>query len=94
MAKRPPVRHNSGQTPSARHASQAKYEATSVQKHVRAMRNKARALEMSKGLVSKGDGMDVDHRNGNKDVMGKNLRVLSASLNRRMNRRSARTKLK
>lgn len=58
------------------------------------MRNKARAKLEKKGLVKKGDGKDVDHKNGNKDDESEgNLRVLPKSVNRRYNRRSERTKL-
>lgn len=88
------VRHNSGQTLAARHRSQAKYEAKPEQIAKRAERNAARAKMVKKGLVHKGDGKDVDHRNGTgAGNVDSNLRVLDKHTNRRYNRRSQRTKL-
>lgn len=77
-----------------RQAAQKKYNAKPEQLKRRAERNKARRQAMAKGIVRKGDGKDVDHKNGNTSHMGKNLRILSESANRRMNRRSAKTKSK
>jgi hypothetical protein len=38
---------------------------------------------MKKGLVRKGDGKDIDHKDGNpKNNMRKNLKVVSRSYNR------------
>ncbi len=89
------VRHNSGQTPAARARSQAKYNSKPEQIKRRAGRNKARAIAEKAGKVHKGDGKDVDHRNGNAlDESAGNLRVLPKSTNRKYNRRSQRTKLK
>jgi hypothetical protein len=55
----------------------------------RAERNKARAMLMKEGLVHKGDGMDVDHKQpvdkGGKTVRS-NLRVKPASANRTFDR--------
>jgi len=49
----------------------------------RAKRNAARAKLEKQGRVSKGDGKDVDHKNGNpRDNSSKNLRVQSKSTNR------------
>lgn len=49
----------------------------------RAARNAARAKMMKAGLVRKGDGKDVDHKNGStKDNSMKNLRAVPASVNR------------
>lgn len=63
-----------------------KYESSKTQKKNRAARGRARAELMKKGKVHKGDGKDVDHKNGNprqRKVKGKsNLQVLSASKNR------------
>lgn len=39
-----------------------KYESTPAQKKNRAARNAARAEFMKKGLVHKGDGLDVNHK--------------------------------
>ena len=55
----------------------------------RARRNKARRLLEAAGLVSKGDGMDVDHKvpldKGGSNVRS-NLRVRSKSSNRSFRR--------
>jgi hypothetical protein len=52
-------------------------------KKKRASRNAARAEMMKAGKVRKGDGKDVDHKNGNANDNSKgNLRVKSASANR------------
>ena len=62
---------------------EAKYHATPEQKKKRASRNAARAKLMKAGKVKKGDGKDVDHRNGNpKDNKSKNLAVKPKSTNR------------
>ena len=53
------------------------------EKKKRASRNAARRVMEKKGLVRKGDGKDVDHKNTNaKDNSPGNLRVKSASSNR------------
>ena len=76
-----------------RQKAQAKYNSKPEQKKRRAERNKARRIMEKKGLVHKGDGQDVDHRNGNTaDESPSNLRVMSKSRNRHYNRRSAKTK--
>jgi hypothetical protein len=61
------------------------YQGSEQQKKNRAARNAARAKLMKKGLVKKGDGMDVDHKTplskgGNNK--GGNLRVQTAHNNR------------
>ena len=59
------------------------YHASPEQKKKRASRNAARATMEAKGKVRKGDGKDVDHKNGNANQNGKgNLRVQSKSVNR------------
>ena len=59
------------------------YHASPEQKKKRASRNAARATMVAKGKVRKGDGKDVDHKNGNaKQNSGGNLRVQSKSANR------------
>lgn len=62
-----------------------KYNAKPEQKKNRAMRNKARATAIKKGIVKKGDGKDIDHkkpiRSGGGNGKG-NLRVRSKSANR------------
>lgn len=75
-----------------RQAAQKKYNAKPEQKKRRAQRNKARRKLMREGKVHKGDGKDVDHKNGNTAQMGSNLRILSESTNRHYNRRSKKTK--
>ena len=50
----------------------------------RSNRNKARRLMIKEGRVSKGDGKEVDHKNGNpKDNNRRNLQILPRSANRR-----------
>lgn len=59
------------------------YHKRGIQKKRRAARNKTRRMMQGKGLVSKGDGRDVDHKDRN--VMNqkmKNLQVMTASANR------------
>ena len=59
------------------------YHAKPKQKKNRAGRNKARTLLSSTGRVRKGDGRDIDHRDGNpKNNSRKNLRVVSKRKNR------------
>lgn len=47
------------------YAQEAKYESTSLQKEKRASRGRARYALMKKGKVRLGDGLDVDHKDGN-----------------------------
>ena len=59
------------------------YHAKPEQKKNRAARNKARTLLSSTGRVRKGDGKDVDHRDGNPRNNSKsNLSVMSKRRNR------------
>lgn len=59
------------------------YHSTPKQKKDRASRNAARAKLMKRGAVSKGDGKDVDHKNGKpRQNNDKNLRVKPKSANR------------
>jgi hypothetical protein len=61
----------------------ASYHASPEQKQKRASRNAARAKLAKGGRVTKGDGKDVDHRNGNPlDNRAKNLAVKTKSANR------------
>lgn len=49
----------------------------------RAQRNKTRRAAARQGLVHKGDGMDVDHKNNNVyDQRKSNLQVMTKSANR------------
>jgi len=60
-----------------------RYQGSSKQKKARAKRNAARRKLEKEGRVSKGDGKDVDHKNGVGAGNGKkNLRVQSKSKNR------------
>lgn len=64
------------------------YHAKPSSKKDRASRNKVRRAAEREGRVSKGDGKDVDHRNGNpRDNRRSNLRVISRSANRSRNGR-------
>jgi hypothetical protein len=59
------------------------YHAKPEQKKNRAARNKARTLLSSTGRVRKGDGKDIDHRDGNPRNNSKsNLSVMSKRRNR------------
>ena len=59
------------------------YHGTDAQKKRRAARNKARRRLESEGRVHKGDGKDVDHRDGNPlNNSDANIRVMSRSQNR------------
>ncbi len=61
----------------------ANYQGTDKQKKNRAKRNAARRKLEKEGRVRKGDGKDVDHKNGIAAGNGKsNLRVQSKSANR------------
>ena len=52
------------------------YHKSSTQKKRRASRNTARAKMVKAGKAKKGDGKDVDHKNGNpRDNSRKNLRM-------------------
>ena len=59
-------------------------QGTAKGKKDRAARNRARAEAMKKGLVRKGDGKEVDHKNFNpRDNRASNVRVVSKAVNRR-----------
>jgi hypothetical protein len=67
------------------------YDGTTAVKKKRAQRNKARRMLERDGVVTKGDGKDVDHitplGKGGKTTRS-NLRVKSASANRSFKRKS------
>ena len=66
-----------------------KYQGTGVQKKKRASRNAARNTLKKTGVVTKGDGKDVNHRNGNPmDNRAKNLSVTTKRANRSFPRNS------
>ncbi len=59
------------------------YHGKPEQKKKRAARNAARAIMEKAGVVRKGDGKDVDHKNGStKDNSRGNLRAVPNSVNR------------
>lgn len=59
------------------------YHASEEQKTHRAARNKARRHLEREGRVKKGDGNDVDHKDGNPtNNSASNIRVVSQSVNR------------
>lgn len=69
------------------------YQGTSEQKKRRAQRNAARKAAMKKGLVKKGDGMEVDHTGFNRRGKLNNgkVKVVSKRANRiRQPKRSGR----
>tara|TARA_R110000868_G_scaffold142984_3_gene360636 strand:+ start:84 stop:344 length:261 start_codon:yes stop_codon:yes gene_type:complete len=71
--------------------SYAKYEQKPEIIKKRAARNKARAMLMKEGLVHKGDGKDVDHKqplSKGGTTKRSNLSVKSASSNRSFARKS------
>lgn len=60
-----------------------KYQSSTKSKKDRASRNKVRRKLMAEGRVHKGDGKDIDHKDGNpRNNSRKNLRVTSKKLNR------------
>lgn len=59
------------------------YHSSSEQKKNRASRNSARNALTKTGVVRKGDGKDVNHKNGNpRDNSKKNLSVTTKRANR------------
>ena len=69
-----------------RAARQKLYNARPEQKKARAKRNAARAKMIKAGRVKKGDGKDIDHKDGVKAGNGnKNIRVMSVKKNRGRN---------
>jgi len=64
-------------------AEYEKFHSSTKSKRDRASRNKVRRQAEREGRVRKGDGMDIDHRNGNpRDNRRSNLRVVGRSSNR------------
>ena len=67
------------------------YQGTETQKKNRAQRNKARRMLEREGVVSKGDGKDVDHKkplSKGGTTTRSNLKAVSASANRSYKRTS------
>lgn len=74
---------------------QRKYNSQPAQKKRRAQRNKTRREAERKGLVHKGDGKDIDHRNHNPaDRSSKNISVMDKSRNRAYNQYDKRKRKK
>lgn len=74
-------------TSEAQKRARAKYNAKPEQVKLRMARNRARYALEKDGKVRKGDGKDVDHKNGNPmDNSKGNLRVQSKSANRSRNK--------
>ena len=64
-------------------AEYRKYQSSPEDKKNRAARNRARLLAIKQGKVSKGDGKDIDHADGNpQNNSPSNVRVTSRKLNR------------
>lgn len=60
-----------------------KFQSSTKSKKDRAARNKNRRQAEKAGQVRKGDGKDIDHKDGNpRNNSKKNLRVISRSKNR------------
>lgn len=60
-----------------------KYQSSEEAKKDRASRNSARRSALRSGLVHKGDGKDIDHKNSSpRDNRSSNLRVVSRATNR------------
>lgn len=72
---------------------QRKFNSTEAQKTRRAERNTSRAKMVAAGKASKGDGMDVDHRNHKtNDKSMKNLSMMKVASNRAKNQYDKRKK--
>jgi len=72
---------------SKRSKQQRKYNSSPEQKKRRAARNQARAVMKKRGLVRKGDGKDVEHKDKNaRNNSNGNLSVRDRSSNRADNR--------
>jgi len=66
-----------------------RYQSSPIQKKRRASRNAARNALKKAGIVKKGDGKDVNHRNGNPlDNRARNLSVTTKRANRSFPRNS------
>ena len=72
---------------------QRAYNSKPASKKDRASRNSARDAAIKDGLVSKGDGKDIDHKDSNpRNNKKSNTQVMSASKNRAMNQYDKRKK--
>lgn len=78
-----PAKGDFDESASKRSKYQRKYNSQPEQKKRRAARNATRRKLMKQGRVRKGDGKDIDHKDGNPmNQSGKNLRVQSKKVNR------------
>lgn len=60
-----------------------RYQSSTSSKKDRASRNKIRRRLLASGRVKKGDGKDIDHKDGNpRNNSSNNIRVVSKKLNR------------
>ena len=62
------------------------YESSTVQKRRRAKRNAARKMLESEGKVSKGDGKDVHHKDGNPENNSKSNLIVTSHKQRGIKR--------
>jgi hypothetical protein len=61
-----------------------KYHSSTKMKQERALRNKNRREAIRSGRVQKGDGKEIDHKDGNPRNNGKkNLSIISRAANRK-----------
>jgi hypothetical protein len=61
-----------------------KYHSSTKMKQERALRNKNRREAIRSGRVHKGDGKEIDHKDGNPRNNGKkNLSIISRAANRK-----------
>jgi len=76
-------------TPRKKKRSKQPYQETVEQKKKRASRNAARNKMIKAGKARKGDGKDVDHKDGNpKNNNKENLRMQTKKANRSFKRNS------
>lgn len=90
-----PKKGDYSKTATADSIRQRAYNSKPASKKDRSSRNAARNEAAKAGLVHKGDGKDVDHRDSNpRNNKKSNTQVLSASKNRAMNQYDPRKKRK
>ena len=62
----------------------SKYHSSPRMKQEHAIRNKNRRNAQKRGIVRKGDGLHIDHKDGNvRNNNSRNLRVVRGTVNRR-----------
>ncbi len=83
MAKKKAVKKTTKKTGRDYRSEYDNYQGTEEQKKNRAGRNKSRRQAERDGIVSKGDGKDIHHKDGNpRNNSKKNRQVMKKSLNR------------